>query len=533
MTTSFSTRGASLKDSNIWDEDQTFVKRVVLADGSIAAPSLTLDDLKTGLFKQAPGVLGMVADGVEVLRTTGVPSAINCFNMKPSTPGNAPIFEVSGTDPDIDIEFKPKGTGKVVVDSSIQIKGGSPALDKVLTSLDADGNGIWKLPSGGGFTKTNGTIILTNINDDVGIGVSGPGSKLHVKDPINGQAEIRIENTNVNAAATAALVAIADDGSVLLRANSSIKTANPRTAELLADSSLVNGLIIRTEGNAPLSLRTNNTERMLIEADGDVEFFGTPGDSVGGFAAGSLRVISPQTTANGNSVITGHNSFNGNTQLWYLGSVSSSNQNIALINRQNAEVHLHTNNQKMLSLLANGDVVVDVGNLILTSGQVLDVTIFAQLSSSVDQDPGDTNPTVITYNTQDAIAGLTHSTTVNPGEITVVTKGTYFIAPQPQVGKTSGATKTDFDMFMQVDRGSGFVDEVNSNIKLTIKDSDITDVIISNITVALDVGDKIRFMQRISSSSVGLGLKNTDAEVGPPTIPRTPAIIFAMYRIGG
>jgi len=160
-------------------------------------------------------------------------------------------------------------------------------------------------------------------------------------------------------------------------------------------------------------------------------------------------------------------------------------------------------------------------------------SIFIQLSSSVDQTPVDTNPTVITFNTQDAIAGITHSTSVNPGEITIVTEGVYFISPQPQVGKTSGATKTDFDVFLQVDRGSGFVDAPNSNIKLTIKDSDITDVAVAAIGLSLNVGDKIRLMQRVSSSSVGMGLKATAAETGPPTIPATPAIILDMHRIGG
>lgn len=169
----------------------------------------------------------------------------------------------------------------------------------------------------------------------------------------------------------------------------------------------------------------------------------------------------------------------------------------------------------------------------LTVSTVIDNTIYAQLSSSVDQNPGDTNATVITYNTQDAISGLTHSTSVDPGEITVDTAGIYFVSPQPQVGKTTGAAKTDFDMFLQVDRGSGFVDEPNSNVKIVIKDSDITDVIVSVFTISLSGGDKIRMMQRVSSSSVGLGLKNTDPETGPPTIPRTPSIIFTMYRIGG
>jgi len=143
-----------------------------------------------------------------------------------------------------------------------------------------------------------------------------------------------------------------------------------------------------------------------------------------------------------------------------------------------------------------------------------------------------TTPVVITYNTQDDINGIGHSTSLNPGELEILPEfaGVYFISPQPQVGKDMGGLKVDFDMFLQVDRGSGFVSEPNSNIKLTIKDPDITDVIVSAFTISLDSGDKIRMMQRISNAGVGMGLKNTNATA---EVPRTPSIIFTMYRIGG
>ena len=161
--------------------------------------------------------------------------------------------------------------------------------------------------------------------------------------------------------------------------------------------------------------------------------------------------------------------------------------------------------------------------------------IFAQLHSIIDQIPTDVNPTVITYTNHDAINGIGHSTTLNTGELEILPglEGTYSIIAQPQVGKDSGGIKVDFNMFLQVDRGSGFVDEDNSNIELTIKDSDIRDVVVSVITIQLQVGDKIRMMQVVSNSAVGMGLKNTDPVVGPPTVPRTPSIIFGMVRIGG
>ncbi len=172
--------------------------------------------------------------------------------------------------------------------------------------------------------------------------------------------------------------------------------------------------------------------------------------------------------------------------------------------------------------------IIDTGTIIAET--IFDDTIFAQLSSSVDQIPIGTDPEVITYNTQDDINRIDHSTSVNPGEINITVTGTYFVSPQPQVGKDSGGTKVDFDMFLQVNRNGTFIKEPNSNIKLTIKDADITDVIVSAFTIQLEAGDQIRMMQRVSSSSVGMGLKNSDPTAD---VPRTPSIIFTMYRIGG
>ena len=81
----------------------------------------------------------------------------------------------------------------------------------------------------------------------------------------------------------------------------------------------------------------------------------TPG-SIGGFPAGSLQVRSLSTGINANAVITGHNAFGGNKQLWYLGSSSSNNDNVIFINRQNASMQFGTNGLTVLSLSAPGNV---------------------------------------------------------------------------------------------------------------------------------------------------------------------------------
>lgn len=203
----------------------------------------------------------------------------------------------------------------------------------------------------------------------------------------------------------------------------------------------------------------------------------------------------------------------------------------------NSTINNNINGVQVWSVTAQGANLI--GDLNITGGAnlegnltvdtIFDNTIYAQLSSSVDQIPLTTDPEVITYNIQDEISGLNHSTSVNPGEITITTDGIYFVSPQPQVGKDLGGVKVDFDMFLQVNRNGTFLNENNSNIKLTIKDPDITDVIVLAFTIQLEAGEKIRMMQKASTSSVGMGLKNTNAT---SDVPRTPSIIFTMYRIG-
>ncbi|KKN80766.1 hypothetical protein LCGC14_0325720 [marine sediment metagenome] len=80
-----------------------------------------------------------------------------------------------------------------------------------------------------------------------------------------------------------------------------------------------------------------------------------PGN-VGGFPSGHFHVTGDGTAQFSNSVITGHSAYNTNTQLWYLGSMSSSNDNICFINRQDGDVHFYTNDTFRMVIDANGNV---------------------------------------------------------------------------------------------------------------------------------------------------------------------------------
>ncbi len=81
--------------------------------------------------------------------------------------------------------------------------------------------------------------------------------------------------------------------------------------------------------------------------------------NVGSHPAGQLIIQNPADSVTSNAVITAYESDgsgNPDQQLWYLGSSSSSNSNIILLNRRNALLQFGTNDNTQMTILGNGDV---------------------------------------------------------------------------------------------------------------------------------------------------------------------------------
>ena len=151
--------------------------------------------------------------------------------------------------------------------------------------------------------------------------------------------------------------------------------------------------------------------------------------------------------------------------------------------------------------------------------------IYAQLSDSTDQTfPATGTAQSITFDTNDEIAGITHSVSVSSENITIVTSGVYSIVAQPQV--TAGAGDSGyFHMWLQKNTGGGFADIANSNVELILASND-EDVIPLIIITNLNAGDVIRVRASVGDTGIKL-----DAQT-PGSEPAIPSIIFSMYYIG-
>ncbi len=146
------------------------------------------------------------------------------------------------------------------------------------------------------------------------------------------------------------------------------------------------------------------TEAVTILNDGKVgigtnapnaplEVKGALAGTVGGFASGMLHVTSTADAQFSNSVITGHSAYLTNTQLWYFGSTSSGNNDIAFINRQDGDMHFNTNNTFRMIIDATGYIGIGgtlspperlsvVGNIATGDTAAGDIDVFHYFSTN-------------------------------------------------------------------------------------------------------------------------------------------------------
>ncbi len=125
-------------------------------------------------------------------------------------------------------------------------------------------------------------------------------------------------------------------------------------------------------GNAEtiLAIQNGSSVKFAVLGDGSVGIGTDSPDSVlhikantrgtvGSHPAGQIIIQNPADDVTAGAVITGYESDgsgNPDQQLWYLGSSSSGNEDIILLNRRNAALHLSTNGSTRVTLSSAGNV---------------------------------------------------------------------------------------------------------------------------------------------------------------------------------
>ena len=149
----------------------------------------------------------------------------------------------------------------------------------------------------------------------------------------------------------------------------------------------------------------------------------------------------------------------------------------------------------------------------------------AQLSHTKSIVPQVTKPVYVIMDSNDYInGGITHSSTRNSDDVIVNQDGTYLIVAAGQVGKSSGNTTCNVDLWLS--QNGEFV--ANSNTRASVITVNDTIVLVSQAIMPLKANDTINTVMSVSDIGQGCGLINTAL----PGEPNIPAIIFTIVRIG-
>jgi len=138
---------------------------VFVADvGSAAAPSYTFTgDLDTGIYHPAANTVGISAGGLRQAQISSTASAVNYLDLTGSATGTNPIISVLGTDTNIGLDLKSKGTGVVNFFSNGAVQARVSPTATAVNFIDLTGGATGQDPIlgvGGSDTNVGLDVVL-------------------------------------------------------------------------------------------------------------------------------------------------------------------------------------------------------------------------------------------------------------------------------------------------------------------------------------------------------------------------------------
>jgi len=155
---------------------------------------------------------------------------------------------------------------------------------------------------------------------------------------------------------------------------------------------------------------------------------------------------------------------------------------------------------------------------------IAELKAFGQFSSSLTQRPMILQPLKIILDSQEDRSGEEHLIDFNEkGDVTIKQTGMYLAIAGLQVAKLVGDTPRWIDFWIRIND----VDVRNSNVRITLRDPNQKDVIMTQTVVRIKKDDKLNIMMAVEVADEGLGIE----AIRPEREPLIPSIILTILQL--
>jgi len=133
-------------------------------------------------------------------------------------------------------------------------------------------------------------------------------------------------------------------------------------------------------------------------------------------------------------------------------------------------------------------------------------------------------PLKIILDSQEDRSGEEHLIDFNEkGDVTIKQTGMYLVIAGLQVTKLVGNTARWIDFWIRIND----VDVRNSNVRITLRDPNQKDVIMTQTVVRIKKDDKLNIMMAVEVADEGLGIE----AIRPEREPLIPSIILTILQL--
>ena len=207
---------------------------------------LILDgDADTSITADTDDQVDFKLGGVDVLRLNTVLSAVNGIDFTAAATGNAPFFSVFGSDTNVNLDLKPKGTG------------GARFLDK-------NGNEVLVGADGAASAVNEITVQNAATGNHPVVSATGGDTNINLDFQPKGTGGVRLLDKNGNE------VLVGADGTASavneITATNAATSANPKLSATGGDTNI--GLDFQPKGTGGVRLLDKNGNEILVGADG-------------------------------------------------------------------------------------------------------------------------------------------------------------------------------------------------------------------------------------------------------------------------